>query len=205
MSSRSIRPLHLSLVLAAWICLSACALRTSDAQVMSHQTYPVVPGVVPHQTFSISSYCIAYKCIGESEGGVVKATDPDPAEAQRKALELVSAACPLGVEYWSQLSGPSCRVIVETDPEPVPGGGSLYRLRAVSDKWVVKASLIYCDGSPGYKDVMIEGATKCEAIQNARLVLLCELKDPCKRAYMTYCIAKQPCQPVPACVCRPRR
>lgn len=200
MSSRLIRPMHLTLAIASWICFSAIAPRLSNAQVMSHQVDPAVPLGIHQQTFLNGSVCIEFQCVGDTDRQIVKASDPDPAEAERKAWDLVNAMCPGGIEYSAHLPPRSCRVISDTDPIET----SAYRLQRASSRWVVKASLIYCDGSPGYKNVMIEGATRCEAIQNARQLLCCDLKDPCKAAYLTYCIAKQPCPPAPACVCPPR-
>ncbi len=197
-----------SIVLGRYV--SICALValcfvTFDVSVVFGQAtgYQVIPSV-PSPLYNIASYCMAVKCVGSNDFIVVKASDPDPVEAERLAWEKANLACPGGIEHTYELPPRACRLIEEPEVLPLARYQSTTRL---GSEWLLKASLVYCDGSPGFKDVPIGGATLCEAIQNAKLVLCCDLKDPCKAAYFTYCIVKKPCQPAcqPSCqsTCQP--
>ena len=163
----------------------------ASGQVVGQQVIPSRIDEPP--TFFMSSYCLAVQCVGSNHYIIVKATDPDPVEAQRQAYDKAIQACPYGIEHSYPLPARACALIASDEPGPTESASGH------GTKWLLKASLHYRDGSPGFKNVLFEGLTRSEAIRKARQALCCELKDPCKAAYICYCFVRT--SPQQTCGC----
>jgi hypothetical protein len=184
---------HALLVALVAICSTFATTKSADAQspsgyyVVPCQTImPDPPTTEPPTTEPPFKYCVGVMCVGSNLYEIVIGTGNTSEEATQDADEKMAWLCPNGVAATQPIDDITCGLMEE--PVPIPTYG--FYGNAVRGTWEIRGTLTYCDGSPGWQ-YTASGSTKCEAIAKARAIL-CRLKDPCKRAYLCYCILKQP-------------
>lgn len=164
-------------------------------------------GEEPPDPAPVWSCCKKVRCVGSNFYDLVKASSTvSMDDACAKAVENAHAHCggEMNVAEILPVSGGVCDLAEETlvrdpsDPEPAAPEPAA-RQQVSESPWKVRAWLHYCDGSPG--DRIVSGGC-CERQARAKAYrAVCLGKDPCKRAYITFCRFESPGCPQPSC-CR---
>ena len=179
---------HALLVAFVGVCTTFMTTSSADAQIANG--YYVVPCQTitpdPPTTEPPFKYCLGVMCVGSNVYSIVVASGNTSEEATQNLNQQIASLCPNGVADTQEIDESTCGLMEE--PVPIPTFG--FYGNAIRGTWEVRGTLKYCDGTPGWQ-YTASGSTKCEAIAKARAIL-CRLKDPCKRAYLCYCVLKQP-------------
>ena len=174
------------LLLFAAILIHASFGPTTRAQDV---TAPNVQIPHDHDPKRLDYYCTSVMCTGSNSYTVVKGMGNSyPGDLWTR----VASVCPNG--YTVDPQPVSSRVCNLTDVTDVDGFNQMSLARVAgspSPCWKVHCFLCYCDGSPG-RDIFTSGHSYCMAVQKGREAL-CEMKDPCKRGYLKFCVVKSPC------------
>lgn len=186
---------RISLLLFTAIALQLAVSSATLAQEIANYglSYTVDPPAVAPRT----NFCVSVMCQGSNSFTTVKGT------SEADMWDRVNQKCPNGYVVDPQpVPNITCLMIDVWTPDG--GGDNDFQMNImrfnVSPPWKIHAYLCYCDGSPG-RDLPVSGATYCEAVQKARTAL-CEMKDPCKAAYLKFCVVKSPCSQNKCCIRR---
>ena len=177
------------LLLTAFI-TQAVLCTASSAQEAAAPNIQVPPKYEPER---LVFCCVSVMCNGSNSYTVVKGmgfTCPGD------LWDRVNAFCPNG--YTVDPSPVGVEICVDVDVTPIDSMSAEIARLALSEapRWKLRGYLCYCDGSPG-RDLATSGSSYCEALQKARRSLL-RMKDPCKRAYLKFCVVESP-SPQTAC------
>lgn len=135
--------------------------------------------------------CLWVKCEGSNSWTIIKACGPN---CEEDVHQRAAAYCKYQgyIVDTEPVDTDLCIEVDETFPiESVHAELGKMAL-AAPVRWKVHGYLCYCDGTTG-RDFPMSGATYCEVVQRLRKRLL-EYKDPCKRAYLKFCVLQSPCE-----------
>lgn len=184
-----------AVLLATLIPLSqfACSQEPAGSRVVP--SVPIPPVLMP--------YCCAYayKCAGGTWKTLKGTSAVSHEVACGNAVAEINLRCPNGAEMYPIPLLPFMCMLISNDEISNAESAMMAAVHEPSmdsNKWQVVGTLCYCDGTEGI-EARVAGATRCQAICNARAIL-CEIKKlthPCKRAYIKFRVVQSPCACAP--------
>lgn len=182
------------LMLLTALLTQAVSCAVSNAQEPAAANMQVAPKQEPER---LLFFCVSIMCNGSNSYTIVKGMgETYPGDL----WDRVNAACPDGYTVESGPVSPDICVDVDVTDVDSLSATQAKVASSASTRWRVHGYLCYCDGSPG-RDLTTSGDSYCEAVQKARRILI-KLKDPCKRAYLKFCVVESP---APQHSCCPQR